>query len=67
MKLSVVVPTYNASEFIENTYADILFQLKKAHIDYEFLFRAAKPRRTTSSATAATAATPRRRRVGPVN
>ena len=39
MKLSVVVPTYNASEFIENTYADILFQLKKWHIGYEFLFR----------------------------
>ena len=39
MKLSVVVPTYNASDFIENTYADILFQLKKGNIDYEFLFR----------------------------
>jgi len=39
MKLSVVVPTYNASEFIENSYADIKFQIDKLGIPYEFLFR----------------------------
>lgn len=39
MKLSVVIPTYNASEFIENTYADIKFQIDNLNIDYEFLFR----------------------------
>ncbi|MAG21748.1 MAG: hypothetical protein CL943_00385 [Candidatus Diapherotrites archaeon] len=39
MKLSVVVPTYNAAEFIENTYADIKFQIDKMGVDYEFLFR----------------------------
>ena len=39
MKLSVVVPTYRAGEFIENTYADIKFQVDKLGIDYEFLFR----------------------------
>jgi glycosyltransferase involved in cell wall biosynthesis len=39
VRLSVLVPTFNAAEFIENTYADIRFQVDKLGVDYEFLFR----------------------------